>query len=256
MSEKLAVITGASSGIGKTYAYKYASMKYNLLLIARREELLTSICKDISGKFNVKADYMILELASDDERKKLYSLISSLNIDVLINNAGFGLPDDFENIDESIKMLKVHDEAAIGLTYAALKSMIKNNSGAIINVASIAGFLISPKNALYCASKAFLISFSESLHIRLKKYNIKVQALCPGFTHTDFHEKIGYAKDDPVFKKFMTSDEVVDISLKYLAKDKVICIPGFKYKFAKFISHALPRNLFYNFVAKYSEKIK
>jgi short-subunit dehydrogenase len=106
---------------------------------------------------------------------------------------------------------------------------------------------------MYCATKAFLISFTESLHLKLKKYNIKLQALCPGFTHTDFHERIGYDKNDPIFKSFMTSEDVVKTSLKYLDKGKVICIPGFNYRLGKLIVSLLPREIFYKSVLFYSK---
>jgi uncharacterized protein len=259
MNNKLAVITGASSGIGKSYAYKFASMGYDLLLTARRESLLKNICNDLESKYKINAQFIVAELSNDDQVARIeYQIKNSDNLEVLINNAGYGLPDNFSDtsIEDNINMVKVHDLATMRLTQAAIPFMVKRRGGAIINVSSVASFLISPKNAMYCASKAFLTTFSESLYLELKKYNIKVQVLCPGFTHTDFHEKIGYDKNDPVFKTFMSSDDVVNTSLKYLKKGKVICLPGLKYKFAKFAVSLLPRQLFYIFVLAYSNRKK
>jgi len=253
MKNKTAIITGASSGIGKSFAYKLAEKGYDLLLIGRREELLKNICLDIEFKFQIKAQYLIIELANKKAMKVLVERILSSEVDILVNNAGFGLRNDFLKTEESIDMIKVHNEATVELTFSAIKSMIERKSGAIINVSSIAGFLISPNDSMYCATKAFLISFTESLHLKLKDYNIKLQALCPGFTHTDFHEKIGYDKNNPVFKSFMSSDKVVEISLKYLDKGKVICVPGFKYKLGKLIVSLLPRGIFYKSVLFYSK---
>jgi short-subunit dehydrogenase len=259
MNNKLAVITGASSGIGKSYAYKFASLGYDLLLTARRELLLKNICSDLETKFKINAQYIIAELSNDDQLARIvYQVKNSDNLEVLINNAGYGLPDNFSDtpIEDNINMIKVHDLATMRLTHAAIPIMIKRKQGTIINVSSVASFVISPKNAMYCATKAFLTTFTESLYLELKKYNIKVLALCPGFTHTDFHEKIGYDKNDPVFKTFMSSDDVVDISLKYLNKGKVICLPGLKYKFARLAVGFIPRSLFYKFVSLYSNRKK
>ena len=150
---------------------------------------------------------------------------------------------------KTAEMLKLQLKA--GQPHPLLKDKV---NPAIINVSSIASFLISPSNEMYCASKAFLTSFSESLSLSLKRHNIKVQVLCPGFTLTDFHAKLGYDANDPIFKKFMSSDKVVDISLKYLKKDKVICIPGVLYKFVRIVINFIPRRIFYKFVLFYSQR--
>lgn len=256
MPNKLALITGASSGIGKSFAYKLATLGYDLLLTGRREDLLQNICKDIHTKYFINVDYMIVELSNDEDLTKLIARIHSLkNLEILINNAGFGLSQSFfdGSLEKSIEMIKVHNIAIIKLIYESIPILKDKTNPAIINVSSIASYLISPKSEMYCATKAFITSFSESLHLSLKKYNIKVQALCPGFTYTDFHERIGYDKNDPIFKKFMSSDKVVDISLKYLKKDKVICIPGLEYKLVRLIVNIIPRSIFYKLVLLFSQ---
>ena len=253
MANKLAIITGASSGIGKSFAYQLAEKGYDLLLMGRREELLKSICLDIESKFQKNVEYLVIELADKNTRRVLVERILNSEVDILVNNAGFGLKNDFLEIEGSIDMINVHNEATVELTFSAIKSMIERKSGAIINVSSIAGFLLSPNDVMYCATKAFLISFTESLHLKLKNYNIKLQALCPGFTRTDFHERIGYDKNDPIFKSFMSPDEVVKTSLRYLDKGKVICIPGLTYKLGKLIISLMPRRLLYKSVLLYSK---
>jgi short-subunit dehydrogenase len=257
MNRNLVLITGASSGIGKSFAYKFASRGYDLLLVGRRESLLREICNDILTKYSVNAEYMILELSNDSDINRLISKMEQMNnLEILINNAGFGLGNDFINspLDKNIEMIKVHDILPVKLIYSAIPLLKDKVNPAIINVSSIASFLISPGNEMYCASKAFLTSFSESLSLSLKKHNIKVQVLCPGFTLTDFHAKLGYDANDPIFKKFMSSDKVVDISLKYLKKDKVICIPGVLYKFVRIVINFIPRRIFYKFVLFYSQR--
>jgi len=257
MNRNLALITGASSGIGKSFAYKFASLGYDLLLIGRREYLLKEICNDISKKYSVNAEYMILELSNDNDVNRLLSRMEQMNnLEILINNAGFGLDNDFINstLDKNIEMIKVHDILPVKLIYSAIPLLKDKVNPAIINVSSIASFLISPGNEMYCASKAFLTSFSESLSLSLKKHNIKVQVLCPGFTLTDFHAKLGYDANDPILKKFMSSDKVVEISLKYLKKGRVICIPGLLYKLVKIFINLIPREIFYKLVLFYSKR--
>lgn len=257
MNRNLALITGASSGIGKSFAYKFASLGYDLLLVGRRENLLREICNDIFIKYSVNAEYMILELSNDEDVNRLISNMERMNnLEVLINNAGFGLEDDFiaSPLNKNIEMIKVHDILPVKLIYSAIPLLKDKHNPVIINVSSIASFLISPSNEMYCASKAFLTSFSESLSLSLKKHNIKVQVLCPGFTLTDFHAKLGYDVNNPSFKRFMSSDKVVEISLKYLKKDKVICIPGLIYKLVKVFVNLIPRGIFYKLVLFYSKK--
>jgi uncharacterized protein len=249
---KTALITGASSGIGAEFARRFASLEYDLILVARRENLLQSLCKELSEKYKINAEYMVIELSSPQELKKVEDKIKSTeNLEILVNNAGFGLANDFlkMEIDEAIKMVEVHNIAAARLTHTAISVMRKLNKGTIINVSSSASFIITPSDPLYSATKVFLNTFSESLSIALRGTGVKIQSLCPGFTLTDFHERLGYDKNDPFFKKFYSSKFVVDCSLKDLKKNKVLSIPGFKYKLLQLVP-MIPKKILYSLVAK------
>jgi len=174
---------------------------------------------------------------------RLVSTINSLsNLELLVNNAGFGTVGRFHRVDtdKELAMVNVHMVAPVLLCRAALPGMISRNHGAIINVASIAG-LIPIRNVLYYSSKAFLVNFTESLHAELRESQVRVQALCPGFVLTEFHDTGEYSRflrtNVPRFL-WMTAEQVALGSLKSLQHDNVICIPGFIYHFAG----ALARN--------------
>jgi short-subunit dehydrogenase len=135
------------------------------------------------------------------------------------------------------------------LTHTALSGMVQRNKGAIVNVSSIGGFMPFPRNAVYSGTKAFVLSFTESIGRELKDTGVKVQALCPGMTVTDFHEKMGYDPDELYasqgMRRAMNPDEVVEISLEYLKKDKTICIPGVSNRITYLLTRFLPRRLLY-----------
>jgi uncharacterized protein len=249
---KTALITGASSGIGAEFAKRFAAQGFDLILIGRRKNLLEALCKKLNETYKINAEFMLIELSNPDELKKVEEKIKNTeNLEILVNNAGFGLAKSYleSEIDDAIKMIEVHNIASVRLIHSALPNMIKNKKGTIINVSSSASFIITPTDPLYSATKVFLNTFSESLNVSLIGTGVKVQSLCPGFTKTDFHEKLGYDKNDPFFKKFYSSEFVVECSLKDLKKNKVLSIPGFKYKLLRFVP-LLPKWLLYKIAAK------
>lgn len=227
-----ALITGASAGIGKTFAHHLAEQKYNLILTARREKQLNAIADELTGKFGISVETFTADLSSTEDMKKLVSRISNCpDLSLLINNAGFGYPGPIAEADIEIlnDMNSVHLDATLRLCRVALPGMIERRRGYIINVSSLAGFLHSPGSAIYCATKAYLINFSQSLQAEVKPYGIKIQALCPGFTHTELHATETMADFDkteiPAWM-WTDSDFVVAVSLKALNNNKVVCIPG------------------------------
>jgi uncharacterized protein len=257
-NKKTALITGATSGIGAAFAQKLAAKGYDLILTGRREELLKNLSNDIKNKYGINVEYLIIELSDIAQIKELEEKIKRTdNLEFLINNAGFGTTEHFlkSNIEEQVNMITVHDIATVRLTHTAIPVMLKNKKGFIINLSSVAAWMISPESSLYCSTKLFLNSFTESLHLSLKNTGIKVQALCPGFTTTDFHKKIGIDTTKLFLKKFMTADYVAEYSLKDLEKNKVISIPGLKYKFVKIVNF-IPRKLLYRIVLSVSGKQK
>lgn len=228
-----ALITGASSGIGAIFARSLASQGYNLVLAARREGLLRSLADEAQRKFNVTVQVLPADLSNSADVARVEKRIGEIgDLQILINNAGFGVPGRFVEIqlERNIAMIQVHILAAVRLCRAALPGMIARGRGAIINVSSIAAFMASPGNTIYCATKAYLNLFSEGLQDELKGTGVQVQALCPGLTHTEFHEQPGYEGYKTRLPEFfwMSAEDVVRKSLNGLKKGRVICIPGFK----------------------------
>ena len=232
-----ALITGASSGLGEEYARQLAETGTDLVLVARRKERLEVLAAELETRFGIKVEIFPADLSQDADVKNLAEKISGIQeLDLLINNAGFGGKGSFykDTGEEAWRMIKVHVVAPTELTRAALPGMIDRKRGAIINVASIAAF--SPlSGALYSSTKAFLVMFSENLQTELIETGIKIQALCPGLTHTEFHQVAGIKKEAIPGILWMKADRVVRISLRALTKNKVIVIPGVRNKFLAFL---------------------
>lgn len=242
---KLALITGASGGLGEAFSRALAKQGYDLILIARNEQRLKSLASELSTQFSIQVEIILADLSKDEDIKKVTQLIQNLShIHLLINNAGFGTSKHFVDSDiaKQVDMINVHITATTCLTHAALALMLKQNQGAIINVSSLISFMEVEYNVTYTASKSYLIPFSKILKKELKNSAIKIQALCPGFVRTHFFDtdeftNLNIAKQIPD-NMWITADEVVNISLQSLQKNKkVIVIPGWKNKlFAFFLA--------------------
>ena len=246
-SRAIALITGASSGIGAAFARRFANDGYDLILIGRRENLLEKLCKELAEEKGINADYMLIDLGNENELQLAEARIkNNPDLEILVNNAGVGGERGAFHkvaIESHVNMVQVHNIATLKLTHAVIPGLLAKGKGAIINVSSLASFLPS-LSVMYSATKVFLNYFSESLDFSLRDKGIKIQALCPGFTITDFHKKMGYGTDHPVYKrKFMTAEKVVEASLKALKRGKVYCVPGFRNKFLVFLARNLPRKL-------------
>lgn len=228
-----AVVTGASSGIGRIYALRLAELGYRLLLVARDTERLEAVKREVE-KLGSHALVMAADLDQPEAIEAVASRISELpQLEFLVNNAGFGTMGDFVDVEVSahVAMINVHVLATIRLTHAALAGMLTRGRGKIVNVSSMSAFLIGPGQTTYAATKALLVSFCESLQGELEGTGVRVQALCPGFTKTDFHNRPPFARFDrnkvsPGLWK--TPEEVVEASLAGLEGPRVVCIPGGK----------------------------
>ena len=238
---KTALITGASSGLGVEFARQLAAKNYNLIITARRERRLADLVVALEMKYKINVEQLPADLSTQEGTQKVSAKIAGLpSLDLLVNNAGFGTVGKFYNVDpdKHLAMVQVHINAPVLLTRAALPGMISRKSGAVINVASMVG-IIPIRSVLYGTTKAFLISFSEALNNDVKDMGIHVQALCPGFTLTEFHESPEYTNfSTSSIPKFLwlTAEQVVHESLKTLNSHKVICIPGNLYRFAGALS--------------------
>jgi short-subunit dehydrogenase len=261
MMRKTACITGATSGIGAAFAKRLAKQGYDLIITGRRKEKIESLSRALSEENKINVEVIVAELSDDKKLDLLADKIKRVtNLEMLVNNAGFAKENFFHEEDFSTHeiMLKVHNLALMRLCHAALPNMVSQGRGKIINVSSLLAFIPSPNNAMYSASKAFVKLLTESLYLELRGTGVQVQALCPGFTRTDFHERMGFDKTtfykDRGLMKAMTPEEVVDISLQYLDKNKVICVPGGNNKLSRFLLKVLPQALIYKIASSTTHK--
>ena len=193
-----ALITGATSGIGRAFAGALAAQGSNLILTGRRQALLEQTAAGLRAQYGVQVTVLPAELSDERDICRIEALIRATQLDLLVNNAGFGLRGCFQDgpLEPYLQMERVHIGCTVRLTYAALEQMCARDSGAIINVASDAAYMIVPANAFYSGTKAFIKQFSEGLYLDLRGRgsHVRVQALCPGLTRTDFQLKMGMPK--------------------------------------------------------------
>ena len=236
MTFRTALITGASAGLGAEYARQLAAAGTNVILVARRLDRLEELARDLRSRYGVAVDAVAADLSTEAGLTAVEARIAGdPALDLLVNNAGFGGRAGFVKgaPAEHIAMARVHVDATIRLTRAALPGMIDRGRGAIINVASVAAF--SPfSGAMYSGTKSFLVMFSENLQSELRSKGIVIQALCPGLTHTEFHA-VADVKLSGVPELFWrTAEYVVRVSLRRLG-GRVVCIPGWENKTVAFL---------------------
>jgi short-subunit dehydrogenase len=227
---RTALVTGASAGLGAEFARQLAAGGSALVLVARRKERLDALAAELRQRHGVSVELLPADLEKEDDLRRVEGRIAAdETLDLLVNNAGFGSPGPFSRteIGTYLSMIQVHTAASVRLTRAALDGMVLRRRGWIINVASIAAF--SPLSGpVYSATKAFLVSFSENLQYELAGTEVRLQALCPGMTHTEFHDVIAMDKSRVPGFMWMPARDVVRISLRALGRKRVICIPGWK----------------------------
>lgn len=247
--ERVALITGASSGIGAVYARALAREGYALILVARREARLQALAEDLSRQYHVPVEVLVSDLADPAGIAKVEArIVETSALAFLVNNAGFGTPGTFvENVIQSQEaMIRVHVNAAVRLTRAALPGMLARNGGAIVNVASLMAFYPLPGSATYAATKAYLKAFTEALHEELIGTGVRVQALCPGFTRTEFQDA-NHISERPIPEfAWMSAESVVAQSLRDLDNGRVISVPGAAYRLLALLSGLIPRDLLYS----------
>lgn len=246
----LALITGASSGIGATFARQLAARGCNLMLVARREERLQALASELLAAHGVQCEVLPADLTLDADVMRVSERIAAVpRLDYLINNAGFGTKGKYFHADLAgqVNMHRVHVLAIVQLTHAALKRMVAQESGAVINVASVAGFTLSAGGTSYSATKHWLNVFTEGLYLELRSSGspVKVQALCPGFTYSEFHDVIEMDRSVVPKSWWMSADFVVSESLRGLDGGKLFVIPGFRYRWLVRLLSLVPRRLIY-----------
>lgn len=248
MANLLAVITGASSGIGAAFARKLAA-DYDLVLIARRKERLEELAAELRTARGTHVEVLQADLCIDNDLEKAaVRLANEPRLALLINNAGFGTKGRFweASLESQTRMHQLHVTAAMRLTHAALGNMVSRGSGAIINVASVASFMRSQGSVSYGATKAWMTAFTEGLHLELKGMGspVLVQALCPGFTYSEFHDTMAVSRSAMAGSQFwLRADDVVDASLDGLRRGKLFVIPGWRYRVLVSLMTKLPTSL-------------
>lgn len=250
------LITGATSGIGKAFAYEFAKKACPLILIGQRENILNEVAEDIKKSHGVEVKVIITDLSIYENVSNIEALIKESNIETLINNAGMGNVKLFYEEDYAVydKMINLHVKCLTRLTKAVIPQMIERNSGTIINVSSSSGYLPAPRHTVYAGTKAYIRQFTECLRIDLFNTNIKLQALCPNLTRTDLQTKIGISEErlkGDAFRRYETPEQVVEHSMNALRKGKVVCRCGsFMTRFNEFTASLMPKNSYYKLMTK------
>jgi len=237
-----ALVTGATAGIGESFTRLLADNNYNIVLVARDLPRMQERARELETRFKVSTHVIQADLATDDGCAIVEKYITSNQIDVLINNAGFGLNKAFtmsELVAEQ-QMMDVLVRTPMRLMHSTLPGMKERNKGIVINVSSVAGYIAGGS---YSAAKSYLTVISESLNTELAATNVKVSALCPGFTRTEFHQRARMSmKGLPNFM-WINSDDLVAQSWSDALKGKAVSIPGWQYQLLVFVIQTLPRTL-------------
>jgi len=237
---KVALVTGASAGLGVEFARQLSKRGYRLVLAARRKERLDELAKELG---NARA--VAIDLSKANATSKLMDDLtaSGETVDLLVNNAGFGLIGQFAELDakRERQMIDLNVGVLTELCRAVAPDMIKRKSGGIINVASTAAFQPGPKMAVYFATKAFVLSLTEALHEELKPHGIRVSCLCPGPTRTEFGDVAGFGGNGLFDRVAMSAAEVVETGLKGLDSNHAVVVPGWTNKVVAASTRFAPR---------------
>ena len=251
-----ALVTGASGGIGKSFAEKIAARKTNLIIVARSEDKLNALAQQLQQEYNIQVEVIVKDLTEPSAPQEVFDTVQAkgLTVDILINNAGFGDYGEFTktDCDRQIEMIQLNNIALVALTHKFLPQMRERGSGSIINIASIAAYQPLPYISVYAATKAFVRSFSEALWAENRQYGVKVLVVSPGPTETNFFNE---AKFPPALaknaKSMSTPEEVVEEAFKALEDgNAAVVVGGLASKFITGISSIMPRETLLNVLEK------
>lgn len=246
-SEKWALVTGASSGLGVDFAKVLAAKRYNIILVARREERLNEVREQLERDYGMKAVVIPMDLAVEDAPNRLYNEINNrkLQVEVLVNNAGYGLYGTFVEIDREreLEMLKLDILTVTHLTKLFLRDMVDRDSGYILQLASVGAYLPSPQYATYSAAKSYVLHFGEALNYELRNTNVSCTVLSPGITATEFLKVSGQTPSLYQRLMVMDSDKVARIGINAMLNGKSSVVPGFLNKLSIWSIRFMPRTL-------------
>ena len=246
-STRTALITGATSGIGAAFARQLAARGYRLVLVARDTERLTAIAAELSAKHHVDAEVLPADLATAAGCGAVEERLGATEdpIDLLVNNAGVTLNRSFlrSTADDEERLLGVNVHAVMRLTHAALPGMVARRRGDIINVSSASGFAAVMPGSTYPASKAWVMHFSEAIGLSVRQFGVRVMALAPGYTRTEFHDRAGIDMTKTPPWLWLDADDVVRDGLRDLTRGRLVSVPNWKYKTVVFAMRHAPRRL-------------
>lgn len=241
-----ALVTGATSGLGLQFSHQLAAEGYDLVLVARDGGRLDQVAAELSSTYASQTQVLIADLGTAEGVASVRALLTSTAVDFLVNNAGFGVPGAFPNSElaDEEQMLAVNVGAVMSLTHTAVPLMIKRGHGDLINVASVAAFVPSDTGATYNASKAYVTAFTESLAASLVGTGVHASAVCPGFVHTEFHQRLAMDIAWIPSWAWLDAPAVVSTALRDHRAGKVRSVPSLKYKAVVVaVSRVLPRSL-------------
>lgn len=246
-TDSLAIVTGATAGIGRVFADRLAGRGHPLLLIARDAQRLVQVAAELGKQHGVPVRTLAADLSLDDEIQRVAEQLAAEPAPgVLVNNAGFGTTGKLHRIDPAgqAQMVRLHALAPMLLARAVLPAMVARGGGWIINVSSVAGFTYSPGNVNYAATKAYLTRFSEALDTEVRDAGVVVQALCPGFTHTEFHQRAVMDMKAIPSWMWLRADDVVDASIRAAVRGRpVVLVPGVLFRVITALLRVAPPSL-------------
>ena len=242
---RLALITGATAGIGAEFARQLAADGFDLVLVARDAERLEERAAEMRTEFGVTVEVLAADLVSRADLTMVEARVGASGarrVTMLVNNAGFGLPKPFDDnpVDEEQRLLDLLVTAPMRLAHAALQQMLATGSGTIVNIASVAGF--TPRGT-YGASKAWVLSFSRWANLTYRRRGVVVTAVAPGFVHTEFHDRMHVSKNGVPAFLWLDTATLVRLALQDVAKGRAISIPTLRYKFVVLLSGLLPKRI-------------
>jgi short-subunit dehydrogenase len=237
-----ALITGPTSGIGRAFADALAAEGHDLILVSRDEARLRDVAADLTARHGIAAEVLAADLSSLDDTRRVEERIRQGPVDVLVNNAGFSLRRSFpdNDVEDEQQTMDVLVRAVMRLTHAALRPMLEAGRGDIVNVSSVAGFTV---RGTYAAHKAWVTNFSAWAGIRYRSRGVRVMALCPGFVHTEFHQRMNADMSGIKGWMWLDAEPVVEAALRDLRAGKTVSIPTARYKVLSRLARIAPKTL-------------
>ncbi|HXQ75014.1 MAG TPA: SDR family oxidoreductase [Acidimicrobiales bacterium] len=242
----IALVTGASSGLGEGFARALAATGHDLVLVARTGSALEKLAAELAQSHGTQSEVLVADLADVAQRATVVGRIADgAPLDTVINNAGFGHYGSFHQLPLAgeVGQIEVNVVALVTLSHAALEVMVPRRSGKLLNVSSIGAFAPAPGGATYSATKAFVLSFTEALHDEVAKDDVHVTALCPGFTRTDFQKRAGVKSSGVPEAAWSDAGDVVAAGLAALDRNQAVCVPGVLNKIVAVSPRFGPRGL-------------